>query len=99
MKIVAIGGRPFVTGLQLAGVDGKEVSTPEEALANVKDLMATPDIGLIILSDDLEKNMRNEVSEIRLNQPVPIIYAIPAPGGKQEKVQYREIVKQMLKIG
>jgi len=80
-------------------VDGKEVSTPQEALANVKDLMATPDIGMIILSDDLEKNIRDEVSEIRLNQPIPIIYAVPAPGGKQEKVQYREIVKQMLKIG
>lgn len=99
MKIVAIGGRPFVTGLQLAGVDGKEVSTPQEALANVKDLMETPDIGMIILSDDLEKNIRDEVSEIRLNQPIPIIYAVPAPGGKQEKVQYREIVKQMLKMG
>jgi|TARA_B100001971_G_C18214088_1_gene552670 V/A-type H+-transporting ATPase subunit F len=99
MKIVAIGGRPFVTGLQLAGVEGKEVSTPQEALVIVKDLMVTPNIGLIILSDDIEKIIRNEISEIRLNQPVPIIYAVPAPGGTQEKVQYREIVKQMLKIG
>ena len=99
MRIVAIGRRPFVTGLQLAGVEGKEVSTPKEALANVKSLMATPDIGMIIMSDDIEKNIRIEVSDLRLNQPVPIIYSVTAPGGKQEKVNYRDIVKQMLKIG
>ena len=99
MKIVAIGGRPFVSAFQLAGVEGFEVSVPEEALAKLKSLMATPDIGLIILSNDFEKEIRNEMSDIRLKQPIPIIYTIPSPGSKQEKVQYRELVKQMLKIG
>lgn len=99
MKIVAIGGRPFVSGLQLAGVDGIDVSTSREALIKIKQLMDNSDIGLIIISDDFEKEIKNEITEIRLKQAVPIIYAVPAPGHKQEKVQYRELVKQMLRIG
>ncbi len=99
MKIVAIGGRPFVSGFQLAGVEGVSVSTPKEALQNIKKLMDDSDIGLIIISDDFEKDIKNEITEIRLKKAIPIIYVVPAPGNKQEKVQYRELVKQMLKIG
>lgn len=99
MKIVAIGGRPFVSGLQLAGVDGMHVSTPKEALQKIKQLMNQSNIGLIIISDDFEKEIKDQITDIRLKKAVPIIYSVPAPGNKQEKVHYRELVKQMLKIG
>ena len=46
MKIVAIGGRPFVAGLQLAGVEGMEVSSSKEAFSKIKILMEEKYTGL-----------------------------------------------------
>jgi V/A-type H+-transporting ATPase subunit F len=99
MKIVAIGGRAFVAGFQLAGVEGVEVFSPKEALSRIKSIMVTPDVGLIVVSDDFWRDISDDVSDIRIKQPVPLIYNVPAPGSKQEKVEYRELIKRMLKIG
>ncbi len=99
MKIVAIGGRPFVAGLQLAGVDGFEVSSSKEALVKIKSLMEEQDVGLVIVSDDVEKDIRDDVSDLRLKHAVPLVYTVPAPGSKQEKIEYRELIKRMLKLG
>ncbi|MEE9585269.1 MAG: V-type ATP synthase subunit F [Nitrososphaerales archaeon] len=99
MKIVAIGGRPFVAGLQLAGVEGMEVSSSKEAFSKIKILMEEKDVGLVIVSDDFEKEIRDDLADLRLKHPVPLVYAVPAPGSAQEKIEYRELIKRMLKIG
>lgn len=99
MKIVAVGSRAFISGFQLAGVEGVEVSSPHEALGKIKSLMARRDVGLIIVSNNFWKDISDEISDIRIKQPVPLIYNVPAPGSKQEKVEYRELIKRMLKIG
>ncbi len=99
MKIVAIGGHVFVAGFQLAGVEGVDVSSSKEALAKIKVFMEKPDVGLIIVSDVFWKEIGDEISDLRLKKPVPLIYSIPSPGSKQEKIEYRELVKRMLKIG
>jgi V/A-type H+-transporting ATPase subunit F len=99
MKIVAIGGRAFVSGFQLAGVEGIEVSSSEEALGKIKSNMAKSDIGLLVVSDDFWKGISDKVADLRIKQPVPLIYNVPAPGSKQERVEYRELIKKMLKIG
>lgn len=99
MKVVAIGGRAFVSGFRLAGVDGIEVSSPKEALSKIKSTMTKADVGMIIVSDDFWKDISDTVSDLRVKQPVPLVYNAPAPGSKQEKVEYRELIKRMLKIG
>ncbi|OHE51621.1 MAG: vacuolar H+transporting two-sector ATPase F subunit [Thaumarchaeota archaeon RBG_16_49_8] len=99
MKVFAIGGRAFVSGFRLAGVDGIEVSSPKEALSKIKSTMTKPDVGLIIVSDDFWKEISDAVADLRVKQPIPLVYNAPAPGSKQEKVEYRELIKRMLKIG
>jgi V/A-type H+-transporting ATPase subunit F len=62
-------------------------------------MIKDPGVGLIILSDNFEKDIRDELADLRLKQPIPLIYSVPAPGSKQEKIEYRELIKRMLKIG
>jgi len=99
MKIVAVGGRSFVSGFMLAGIEGVEVVDSKQVLEEVKRLMTNKEIGLILVSDALSKDVRNDLTDIRSKQPVPLVYEIPAPGSKQEKVEYRELIKRVLKVG
>ncbi|MBM3897768.1 MAG: vacuolar H+transporting two-sector ATPase F subunit [Thaumarchaeota archaeon] len=99
MKIVAIGGRSFVSGFMLAGIEGVEVVDSKQVLGDVKRLMMNREVALILVSDALSKEIRDELTDIRSKNPVPLIYEIPAPGSKQEKVEYRELIKKVLKVG
>lgn len=53
MKIVTIGSRIFVTSFQLAGVQGVVVDTPQNAFSAVKKLADDPDVGLVLISEDM----------------------------------------------
>ena len=98
MKVVAVGSRVFVTSFQLAGVQGIKVSSPAEALSEINKIGGANDIGLILLSDDMGKEIRYHLTDIRAKKPIPLIFELPSPGSKKEKVDYRALLKQILGI-
>lgn len=98
MNVVAVGTRTLVSGFRLAGVKGIETETAEEALKTIKTLMADKEVGLIIIGDDVAKALRQKLAEIRSKHPVPLIFEVPAPGSKIEKVEYREILRKILGV-
>ena len=98
MRIIAVGSRTFVSGFQLAGIYGQEVKSSEEAWKNITTLSGQKDVGLIILSDDVASPIRDKLTAIRSKQPVPLIYEAPSPGSKQEKMAYKDMLKQILGV-
>lgn len=98
MRVVAIGSRVFVTGLRLAGIEGLKVDNSTEALEKLNHLLKDKEVGLILISDDISKSIRNKLNEIRSKQPTPLIYEVPAPGSKREKFEYRDMLKQILGV-
>jgi V/A-type H+-transporting ATPase subunit F len=98
MRIVAIGSRVFITSFQLAGVKGLKVESPTEALGEISKLAGKNDVGLVLLSDDIAKDIRKELTNIRAKTPIPLIFELPAPGSKKEKVDYRALLKQILGV-
>ena len=86
MRVVAIGSRVFVTSFQLAGVQGIKVDSPTQALSEINKIGGTSDVGLILLSDDIGRQIRNNLTEIRANKPIPLIFELPSPGSTKEKV-------------
>lgn len=98
MRIVAIGSRVFITSFQLAGVQGTKVDSPFEALTEINKLTGKNDVGLVLLSDDVAKDIRKELTGIRAKTPIPLIFELPAPGSKKEKVDYRALLKQILGV-
>ena len=98
MRVVALGKRSFVAGLRLAGINGVEVASPEETLDQLNGLLAAKDVGLVLLSDDVAKPIRTRLTEIRAKRPVPLLYEIPTPGSKAERVEYRDMLKQILGV-
>ncbi len=98
MKVVVLGEKAFVTGFVLSGVQGEYVSSSQEALAKVQKLLKEPDVGLIMISNEIAKPIQDELTQIRSKKPIPLIYGVPGPGGKQEKVEYRAMLKQILGV-
>lgn len=98
MKVVAVGGKAFVTGFVLSGVNGEYVSSPREALRLVEKLVKDPDIGLIMVSDDMARPIRDDLTTLRTKKAVPLIYEVPGPGSKVEKVEYRAMLRSILGV-
>jgi V/A-type H+/Na+-transporting ATPase subunit F len=98
LRVVAIGSRVFVTSFQLAGVQGIKVDSPIHALSEINKIGGTSDVGLILLSDDIGRQIRNNLTEIRANKPIPLIFELPSPGSTKEKVDYRSLLKQILGV-
>jgi V/A-type H+-transporting ATPase subunit F len=98
LRVVAIGSRVFVTSFQLAGVQGIKVDSPTQALSEINKIGGTSDVGLILLSDDIGRQIRNNLTEIRANKPIPLIFELPSPGSTKEKVDYRSLLKQILGV-
>ena len=98
MKVVAIGGKAFVTGFVLAGVSGEYVSSGKEALAKIETLTKDPKVGLIMVSDDVAKPIRDDLTALRAKKAVPLIYEVPGPGSKHEKVEYRAMLRSILGV-
>ncbi len=98
MRIVAIGSRVFVTSFQLAGVDGVKVDTSSQALTEINTMDENSGVGLVLLSDDLGKEIRYQLTSLRAKRPIPLIFELPSPGSKKEKVDYRALLKQILGV-
>ncbi len=98
MKVVAVGGKAFVAGFVLSGVTGAYVTTSEAALNKIQKLVKDPEVGLIIVSDDVAKPIRDDLTAVRSKKAIPLIYEVPGPGSKQEKVEYRAMLRAILGV-
>jgi len=98
LRVVAIGSRGFVTGFELAGMEGVLVGDSSQALEKIQEYMGKSDVALILVSDDLSRPIHDRLTEIRTKKPMPLVYEIPAPGSKKEKVEYRDMLKSILGV-
>ena len=96
MRLVAIGSRVFVTSLRLAGVQGIVADSPGQALSQINSIGTSDDVGLLLLSDDIGKEIRYQLTDIRARRPIPLIFELPSPGSKKEDIDYRSLLKQIL---
>lgn len=98
MKVVAVGGKAFVTGFVLSGVSGEYVSNSSTALEKIQSLAKDPTVGLIMVSDEVAKPISDHLTTLRSKRAIPLIYEVPGPGSKKEKVEYRAMLRAILGV-
>ena len=98
MKVVAVGGKAFVTGFILSGASGEYVASPSAALQKVEELSRDPNVGLIMVSDEVSKPITDQLTTLRTKKAIPLIYEVPGPGSKKEKVDYRAMLRAILGV-
>ena len=98
MKVVAVGGKAFVTGFVLSGVSGEYVSSAESALEKIQSLSKDSTVGLIMVSDEVAKPISDKLTALKTKKAIPLIYEVPGPGSKKEKVEYRAMLRAILGV-
>jgi V/A-type H+/Na+-transporting ATPase subunit F len=98
MKVVAVGGKAFVTGFVLSGVSGEYVSSAASALERIQSLAKDTTVGLIMVSDEVAKPISDQLTALRSKKAIPLIYEVPGPGSKKEKVEYRAMLRAILGV-
>lgn len=96
MKVVAVGGKAFVTGFVLSGISGEYVTSSDEALKKIEKLVLDPKVGLIMVSDEVAKPIEDTLTSIKSKKAIPLIYEVPGPGSKRQKVEYRAMLRAIL---
>ncbi len=64
-------------GMRLAGIEGVVVHQAQEVMAELHKAMDDKQIGVILITDKLMNLCHDEIYEIKLNCPMPLIVEIP----------------------
>jgi V/A-type H+-transporting ATPase subunit F len=81
MRVLVVGHPDAVLGFSLAGVDGKAVSTAEEADKALDDALSARDVGIILVTQDVARLIQARVEDLKLHSTIPLVVEIPSPEG------------------
>ena len=81
MRFFCIADEDTVRGFRLAGVDGQAVESAHEAADALARAADRPDVGIIILSDAIAGDIRDQVDALRMGRARPLIVEVPGPQG------------------
>ncbi len=75
-----------LTGMRLAGVEGVVVHEKHEIKNAVDDVLSKKDIGVLLLTEKLCREIPEVIDDIKLNRKLPLIVEIPDRhgSGRQE---------------
>ncbi len=97
MKVITVGSKSFVTSFQLAGVQGIVSEEPREALDEIRKLTDDSDVGLVLISDDITKEIGDELTQLRAEKST-LVFALPAVGSEKTEIDYRAMLKKILGV-
>ncbi|NOT05341.1 MAG: Vacuolar H+transporting two-sector ATPase F subunit [Anaerolineales bacterium] len=81
MKVLVIGHPEAVLGFSLAGVNGQAVTTAEEADRALDVALASKEIGIILVTQDIAGMLQARVEDLKLHSTIPLVVEIPSPAG------------------
>ena len=81
MKVLVIGHPAAVLGFSLAGVSGRAVTTAEEADRALDEALASKDVGIILVTQDIAGMLQGRVEDLKLHSTIPLVVEIPSPAG------------------
>jgi V/A-type H+/Na+-transporting ATPase subunit F len=81
MRVLVVGHPDAVLGFSLAGVDGKAVSTAEEADKALDEALSARDVGIVLVTQDVARLVQARVEDLKLHSTIPLVVEIPSPEG------------------
>jgi len=81
MRLRCIADGDTVRGLRLAGVEGEEAASVEQAREALGRALHSADLAVVILTESLAMALEPEIRQARLNRDQPLLVVIPGPSG------------------
>ena len=93
MQFYVIADENTVTGFRLVGIEGEAVETPEEAREALTKVFSSDDIGIVIITERVASQIREEMEEFIFGHSFPLIIEIPdRKGPLEDRISIREMV-------
>ena len=96
MKITIIGDIVTVRGFGFIGIDGKVVYSAEEARQELKLLLNSNNVGLILVAQSFATQLGTEFDEYKLRKHLPLVLDIPDSQGAEAATSLQELVQKSL---
>jgi len=72
--------RPEIgTGFALAGLHPTDVAATEDGAAPLRDLLATPDVGVVLMEERLYDRLPEDLRRQLGKRPLPMVVPFPGP--------------------
>jgi vacuolar-type H+-ATPase subunit F/Vma7 len=99
MKFYVIGDRHTVLGFRLVGIEGADVANRDEALAALKAAVAGNDVGIILITEAVAGQVRDEVEARLYGMGFPLVLEIPDSGGPSpDRPRIEDVVRKAIGI-
>jgi V/A-type H+-transporting ATPase subunit F len=80
VKLYCIGDEDTVRGFRMAGVHGRVVTTPEDAVKAITETASRNDCALIVVTPDVAAGALETIQELRLERDRPLVVELPVRG-------------------
>ena len=77
-----------LTGMRLAGIDGVVVQEKQEIKQALDEVLSQKDIGIILMTEKLGKEIPEIVDDIKLNRTFPLLLEIPDRHGSGRRPDF-----------
>jgi len=81
MKFLCIADEDTVRGFRLAGIEGLPARTPAQAADLLEQAARRPDVGILVLTEDVAEGIRAQLDAFRQARDRPLVVEIPGPAG------------------
>ncbi|HPO12630.1 MAG TPA: V-type ATP synthase subunit F [Candidatus Hydrogenedentes bacterium] len=97
MKLMVIGDYETVLGFRLVGVQGAMAGGREEALEALQRVLATPDVGVVLMTETLAKSVRDEFEARLYGHGFPLLLEVPdALGPAPDRLSVEDVVRKAI---
>jgi len=98
VKLVVVGNEDECLGFSLAGVEGIVVSDESIFIEQMKQLLESPEIGVIAVVDRYFSVFSENFSSVIKKQAIPAVVFIPSIDGTHHETSLKEYLASILGI-
>ena len=99
MKFFVIGDRETVLGFRLVGVEGTIATLRADALAALKEAVEEKSVGVVLITERVAAEIRDEVEARLYGFGFPLVLEIPdSSGPAPERPKIEEVVRKAVGI-
>jgi vacuolar-type H+-ATPase subunit F/Vma7 len=90
--------RPVVAaGFGLAGTRVLEAGTADEGVASLRDLLAQPDVGVVLVEESFHDRLPEDVRRRLARNPLPIVVPFPGPAWEERPEAAESYIVELLR--
>ncbi len=93
-----IGDNDLITGFRLVGVEGKEVTSVDEARQALFKVLARKDVAVVLVSEEFATQMRSDLEKARMEYLTPLIVEVPGPKGPSGETRMSDLISKTLGV-